>query len=62
MAYIGKDQQMNWIETFSAMFIATFFAQISLMIIDRYIKKHLINGADKLDEQIKKPFKMFKRG
>lgn len=46
-------KKMTFIETFTAVFIATFMAQISVWLIDRYIKKHLNKGADSLEALLK---------
>jgi hypothetical protein len=44
---------MDFISTFTAVFIATLLSQISIWIIDRYIKTHTIKILDKGEEKLK---------
>jgi hypothetical protein len=44
---------MAFIETFTAIFMATLMSQICIWLIDRYIKTHLTKIADNVEGKIK---------
>ena len=48
---------MTFIETFSAVFMATLIGQIAIWFIQRYITTHFTTLAEKIEKPIKKRFK-----
>lgn len=48
---------MSFLETFTAVFTATLISQISIWLIERYIKSRWSTTADKVEEILKKMVK-----